>query len=109
MSNQKGFTLMTEYFTCKLKKAPYGLKKAPRACNKRIDSCLTKLGHSKNDVDPNIYFKVDGDDMIILILYVDDLLIIGEKYLIKKWKQELKSNFDMKDLGFLHYLLGLEV
>ena len=47
--------------------------------------------------------------MIILVLYVDDLLITGEEHLIKKCKQELTAEFEMKDLGLLHYFLGLEV
>lgn len=47
--------------------------------------------------------------MIILVLYVDDLLITGEEHLINKCKQELTVEFDMKDLGLLHYFFGLEV
>lgn len=47
--------------------------------------------------------------MIILVLYVDDLLIMGEDNLIVKCKQDLAAEFDMKDLGLLHYFLGLDV
>ena len=47
--------------------------------------------------------------MIILVLYVDDLLITGEEHLIKKCKQKLTAEFEMKDLGLLHYFLGLKV
>lgn len=47
--------------------------------------------------------------MLILILYVDDLLITGEDHLINQYKKELISEFDMKDLGILHYFLGLKV
>ena len=46
--------------------------------------------------------------MLILILYVDDLLIIGEDHLINQCKKELTFEFDMKDLWILHYFLGLE-
>jgi hypothetical protein len=46
---------------------------------------------------------------IILLLYVDDLLLIGEKSLINQCKKELASEFDMKYLGLMHYYLGLEV
>ena len=83
---------------CKLKKALYGLKEAPRVWYERLDNYLMKLGYSKNEADPNLYFKIDGDDMIILVLYVDDLLITGEEHLIKKCKQELTAEFDMKVL-----------
>lgn len=47
--------------------------------------------------------------MLILVLYVDDLLIIGKDHLIAKCKQDLVAEFDMKDLGLLRYFLGLEV
>ena len=47
--------------------------------------------------------------MIILVLYVDDLLITGEEHLIVKCKKDPAAEFDMKDLGILHYFLGLEV
>ena len=106
----EGFMIKNEnLYVCKLKKALYGLKQAPRAWYERIDNYLIKLGYSKNEVDPNIYFKISNGDMIILVLYVDDLLIIGEDHLIAKCKQDLAAEFDMKDLGLLHYFLGLEV
>ena len=47
--------------------------------------------------------------MLIMVLYVDDLLITGEDHLIENCKQDLISEFEMKDLGILHYFLGLEV
>ncbi|XP_059073404.1 uncharacterized mitochondrial protein AtMg00810-like [Cryptomeria japonica] len=47
--------------------------------------------------------------MIILVLYVDDLLITGEDNLIDKCKKDLVAEFDMKDMGLLHYFLGLEI
>lgn len=47
--------------------------------------------------------------MLILILYVDDLLITGENHLIDQCKKDLSKEFDMKDLGLLHYFLGLEI
>lgn len=97
-----------ESHVSKLKKALYGLKQAPRAWYERIDRYLMGLGFSKNDVDSNLYFKVINGEALILILYVDDLLITGEDHLIIKCK-ELASEFEMKDLGLLHYFLGLEV
>ena len=59
--------------------------------------------------DPNLYFKVTKGDMLILFLYVDDLLITREEHLINQCKKDLSSKFKMKDLGILHYFLGLEV
>lgn len=98
-----------ESHVCRLKKALYGLKQAPRAWYERIDTYLSRLGFSKNDADPNLYYKRDKGDMLILILYVDDLLITGNDHLIDQCKKDLSKEFDMKDLGLLHYFLGLEV
>jgi hypothetical protein len=98
-----------ETHVCRLKKALYGLKQAPRAWYARIDSYLTRLGFSKSHVDPNLYYKVVNDAPVILLLYVDDLFLTGAEPLIIQCKKELASEFDMKDLGLMHYYLGLEV
>lgn len=87
----------------------YGLKQAPRAWYERIDCYLLGLGFSKNDADPNLYLKITNGGMLILVLYVDDLLITCEEYLIEKCKLDLAKEFEMKNLGLLHYFLGLEV
>jgi hypothetical protein len=70
---------------------------------------LTRLGFSKSYVDPNLYYKVVNDALVILVLYVDDLFLIGANPLIIQCKRELASEFDMKDLGLMHYYLGLKV
>jgi len=94
---------------CKLKKDLYGLKQAPRAWYARIDNYLIRLGFSKSHADPNLYYKVVNNAPVILLLYVDDLFLTGEESLITQCKKELASEFDMKDLGLMHYYLGLEV
>jgi hypothetical protein len=94
---------------CRLKKALYGLKQAPRAWYGRIDSFLMILGFTKSKVDSNIYFKIMDNEPVILLLYVDDLFLTGEENLIVECKRRLASEFEMKDLGLMHYFLGLEV
>ena len=94
---------------CRLKKALYGLKKAPRAWYARIDGYLMSLGFKKNVVDANLYYKVVDGDSLIFILYVDDLFLTRAENLIACCKHELAFEFDMKDLGMMQYLLGLEV
>jgi hypothetical protein len=94
---------------CRLKKALYGLKQAPRAWYARMDSYLTRLGFSNSHADPNLYNEVVDNTHVILLLYVDDLFITGEEYLIIQCNKELASEFDMKDIGLMHYYLGLEV
>jgi hypothetical protein len=50
-----------------------------------------------------------NNEPIILLLYVDDLFLIGEENLIVECKKRLASKFEMKDLGLMHYCLGIEV
>jgi hypothetical protein len=69
---------------CRLKKDLYGLKKAPREWYGRIDKFLTSLGFINNNANPNIYFKVVDDGLVILLLYMDDLFLnrCGKSHLI---------------------------
>ena len=47
--------------------------------------------------------------MLINVLYVDDLILTGDELLIISCKEDLAKEFEMKDLGLLHYFLGLEI
>jgi hypothetical protein len=98
-----------ESHVCRLKKALYGLKQAPRAWYARIDGHLMSLGFNKSVVDPNLYYKTVNGESLILVLYVDDLFLTGTESLIVECKYALASEFEMKDLGMMHYFLGLEV
>ena len=68
-----------------------------------------KLGFTRGNAVPNLYFKVDREMPLILVLYVDDLFLTGADPLIQRCEGELASEFEMKDLGLMHYILGLEV
>ena len=87
----------------RLKKALYGIKQAPRAWYSRIDSYLQSLVFTKSDADSNLYINVVGNIPLILVLYVDDLFLIGDEHQIARCKRELTSEFEMKDLGLMHY------
>jgi hypothetical protein len=91
------------------KKALYGLKQAPRAWYGRIVSLLQSLGFTKSITDPNLYKKIVQNHPVILVLCVDDMFLIGEEHLIAQTKRELSAEFEIKDLGLMHYFLGLEV
>ena len=68
------------------------------------------MGFTKSKVDSNLYYKVVEDEgPVILLLYVDDLFLIGEEKLIVEYKKKLATEFEMKDLRQMHYSLGLEV
>jgi hypothetical protein len=86
----------------------YGLKHAPWAWYSRIDNYLREMGFQWSKADPNLYSLV-GEAPLILVLYVDDLFLTGDKQLIANCKKNLVAKFEMKDLGSMHYFLGLEV
>ena len=45
----------------------------------------------------------------MLLLYVVDLFLIGADELIADTKRKLDAGFEMKDLGMMHYSLGMNV
>jgi hypothetical protein len=98
-----------ESHVCRLKKALYRLKKAPRPWYARIDGHLMSLGFSKSVVDPNLYYKIVNGEALILVLYIDDLFLIGIENLITECKYALASEFEVKELEMMHYFLGLKV
>ena len=67
------------------------------------------LDFTKSKEDSNLYYKVEDDGIIILLLYVDELFFTGEDKPIIECKKKLATKFEMKDLGMMHYFLGLEV
>ena len=85
------------------------MKQAPRAWYSKIDSYLLSMAFQKSEADPNFYFIMVEDDLLILLLYVDDLFITGEENLIAACQRDLASEFEMIDLGLMHYYLGMEV
>jgi hypothetical protein len=75
----------------------------------RIDGNLMSLGFRKSVVNPSLYWKNVNGESLILFLYVDDLFLISTESLIVECKYVLASEFEMKNLGMMHYFLGLEV
>ena len=104
----EGFLVhVSDSHVCRLKKALYGLKEPLRAWHSRIDCYLYRLGFTKSEADSNLYFKVVGNLPLILVLYVDDLFLTGDEHQIARCKRELTYELEMKDLGLMHYFLGL--
>ena len=61
----------------------------------------------KSKADSNLYFKVECGRRVRLILYVDDMFLMGEGELIEYAKRILATAFEIKYLGMMHYLLGM--
>jgi len=96
---------------CKLNKALYGLKQAPRQWYDKIhDYLVNVLKFKSNEYDPCLYIRKIGSDIIIIALYVDDLLIIGNSQSqIAHLKREFKTRFEMKNLGPATVMLGIHI
>ena len=67
------------------------------------------MGFQKSEADPNLYFIMVGDDPLVLLLYVDDLFITRRERPIAACKKDLAAEYEMTDIGLMHYFLGLEV
>uniref|UniRef100_H3GB36 Reverse transcriptase Ty1/copia-type domain-containing protein n=2 Tax=Phytophthora ramorum TaxID=164328 RepID=H3GB36_PHYRM len=78
--------------------------------NQTIDDFMLKLGFKKCESDHCVYLKRDGQDMIFVALYVDDLVLASssDKMLLDT-KQALSHRFEMTDMGQLKYFLGMEI
>nr|GEW09853.1 hypothetical protein [Tanacetum cinerariifolium] len=95
---------------CKLKHSIYGLKQASRQWNKRFDDEIKKFGFTKNFVDSCVYLKDSGSYIAILILYVDDILLMGNNIpMLQDVKSYLGRSFAIKDLGDAAYILGIKI
>jgi hypothetical protein len=97
-------------YVCKLKKALYSLKQAPRAWFEKFSIVISSLGFVSSSHDSALFIKCTDTGHIILSLYVDDMIITGDDIDgISVLKTELTRRFEMKDLGYLRYFLGIEV
>ncbi|GJT00293.1 retrotransposon protein, putative, ty1-copia subclass [Tanacetum coccineum] len=84
---------------CKLKCSIYGLKQVSRQWNKRFDDEIKKFGFTQNRDEPCVYQKASGSYVTFLILYVDDILIMGNNIpMLQDVKSYLGKCFAMKDL-----------
>ena len=94
----------------KLNKALYGLRQAPRAWNMRLDRSLKQFGFRRCAQEQAVYTRGNTNTRIIVGVYVDDLIVTGEDPVaIKNFKKQMMGEFEMSDLGFLTYYLGIEV
>ena len=95
---------------CKLVKSLYGLKQAPKQWHEKFDETMMSNGFKINESDKCIYMKNVDMGYVIVCLYVDDLLILGNNNaIIKSTKDMLSSRFDMKNLGLDDVILGVKI
>lgn len=100
-----------EHKVYRLKNALYGLRQAPRAWYNRIESYFLKEGFEKCPSEHTLFVKSGAKtDMLIISLYVDDLIFTGNnETMFSDFKESMKKEFDMTNLGRMSYFLGVEV
>jgi len=100
-----------EHLVCRLKKSLYGLKQTSKQWYKKFESFMTKHSFNKTIGDHCVFIKrYEDGKYIILLLYVDDMLIIGQnKTKIVCLMNTLSKSFAMKDLGPAKQILGMKV
>jgi hypothetical protein len=109
MDQPQGF-MQDSSLVCRLKKSLYGLKQAPRAWYAKMDSYLLSQNYVHCKLDLNVYILRTVDSLLLLVLYVDDLLIMGcSTLVISAIKRILHDRFLMTDMGPLYFFLGLEI
>ncbi|GJR67055.1 retrotransposon protein, putative, ty1-copia subclass [Tanacetum coccineum] len=95
---------------CKLQRSIYGLKQASRSWNIRFDKEIKKFGFAQNLNEPCIYQKASGCNVTFLILYVDDIIIMGSHIpSLQSVKDYLEKCFAIKDLGEAAFILGIKI
>ncbi|KAH0751494.1 hypothetical protein KY285_004642 [Solanum tuberosum] len=95
---------------CRLKKAIYGLKQAPRAWYNELKTFLLYLGFVKSESDASLFIRKVSNNILYALVYVDDIIITGNHLSeVNQAIASLAGRFSIKDLGNLHFFLGIEV
>ena len=76
----------------------------------RFDEAIRSYDFIKNEDEPCVYKKISGSAITFLVLYVDDILLIGNDVgMLSSVKVWLSKNFSTKDLGEATYVLGIHI
>ncbi|KAJ0985480.1 hypothetical protein J5N97_003836 [Dioscorea zingiberensis] len=97
-------------YVCKLDRALYGLKQAPRAWYSRLSSKLQELRFVPSKTDTSLFIYNHAGNIIYMLIYVDDIIVTSSSVqAVDDLLKQLQKEFAIKDLGDLHYFLGIEV
>ncbi|CAN1840048.1 Retrovirus-related Pol polyprotein from transposon RE1 [Linum perenne] len=95
---------------CLLKKSLYGLKQALRAWFACLRDALYGFGFTGSKTDHSLFYYNTGGNTIFVLVYVDDIIITSSNpSSAASLVQHLQDRFSIKELGDLHYFLGIEV
>jgi len=110
MALPQGLAVDSSNMVCKLKKSLYGLKQASRQWYDKLASSLYSKGYTHSNSDYSLFYRKNGCSLVFVAVYVDDIILTGTDIdEITSLKVFLHDQFRIKDLGRLHYFLGLEI
>jgi hypothetical protein len=88
----------------------YGLKQAPRAWYGRLWGFLFNKGFEMGKVHKTLFFLRQGDDILIVQVYVDDIVFSGSSpSLVARFAKDMSKEFEMTMMGELQFCLGLQI
>jgi hypothetical protein len=94
----------------RLRKALYGLKQAPRAWYGRLRGFLFSKGFEMGKVDKTLFLLSQGNDILIVQVYVDDIVFGGSSHsLVVRFAEDMSKEFEMSMMGELEFFLGLQI
>ncbi|KAJ1589349.1 hypothetical protein NDA15_004669 [Ustilago hordei] len=94
----------------KVVKGLYGLKQSGREWNQEFDRSLRRMGFFQVECAPCIYTKGQGEDMAIVVIYVDDTLVIAPRLeMVLKVKKQIGQRWKMEDSGEVSHFLGIKI
>ncbi|KAJ1599476.1 hypothetical protein NDA14_002818 [Ustilago hordei] len=94
----------------KVVKGLYGLKQSGREWNQEFDRSLRRMGFFQVECAPCIYTKGQGEDMAIVVIYIDDTLVIAPQLeTVLKVKKQIGQRWKMEDSGEVSHFLGIKI
>ncbi|GKC13497.1 retrovirus-related pol polyprotein from transposon TNT 1-94 [Tanacetum coccineum] len=93
-----------------LKKAIYGLKQAPRAWYDMLSSLLISQHLFKGAVDPTLFTRQAGNDLLLVQIYVDDIIFASTNTsMCNEFANQMTTKFKMSMMGQMSFFLGLQI
>ena len=93
-----------------MKKSLYGLKQAALQWNKALHKSITEMGFTRTHSDAGVYVFFDKENIVIMLIYVDDALFIGNNHnLLMKKKKQFMLKGESRDLGKAKEYLGMRI
>ncbi|CAJ2637896.1 unnamed protein product [Trifolium pratense] len=98
------------HYVCKLHKAIYGLRQAPRAWHDALKNFTVSYGFLCSKSDPSLFIYAAEGILAYFLVYVDDLLLTGNNdHFMHQFISNLSQKFSLKNMGAPHYFLGIEI